>query len=140
MNFPLRRGAFAPAETPALQDLGVAIQLIKALRIWTQARLDRCPPQPRLVAFLHPLGQELLAPQYDGVFTCLAGCLGKPLEVSKGCDLSADERWLVGQLGLAEFPSAAKAPQPGTEPLFETSLRLAAGILLEQTDPAPITG
>lgn len=76
-------------------DLGEVILLCKALRIWSQARQEGEPAQPALFALLDPHGRGLLAPVYDGLFTCVGAALGRPLATGCGCAISADEAVLA---------------------------------------------
>lgn len=97
--------ATAGAQTfdPAVPSdmFAILILLCKALRVWRMAQDGGDPLQQALHALLSPRGLGVLAPAFDGLFTCGCTALGRALRPGCGCAMSADETWLAGLVGLA---------------------------------------
>jgi hypothetical protein len=96
MNVPLQR-----LQGERLTDLGAVILFCKSLRAWTFARANGQPAQQAVFAVLNARECGLLAPVLDGLFTCAQASLGRALQPSCGCAISADESWLAALIGFA---------------------------------------
>jgi predicted permease len=88
-------------------------------RRWRSARLAKEAAQSALFEMLAPAGLGLLAPVFDGYFTCAETALGRPLATGCGLRLSADEACLAALLMRPSMPCAAATP------LFASAVRSA---------------
>jgi hypothetical protein len=96
-------------------------------RRWRSARLANEAAQSALFEMLAPAGLGLLAPVFDGYFTCAETALGQPLATGCGPRLSADEACLAALLLRPSMPCAAATP------LFASAVR-SARIMVENVN------
>lgn len=72
---------------PTLSPLTIA----KLMRRWQAAKTLDDPAQPVLYHILAPLGLDILAPVFDGLFTAYLQVMKRQLQTGCGVEFSADE-------------------------------------------------
>jgi hypothetical protein len=118
---------------PAPAAFQTTIIFCKALRIWHHRRTEGEPVQPALYTFLASRGLGILAPVFDGLFSCAELALGRPTVVGTGCGMSSDEAWIASLIGLARRDASGwTIPDPQRKALLDGAAR-SARIMLHQT-------
>jgi len=130
------QAATAARETHAA-SFGTLILICKALRVWTSAHGRGEGVQRSLYAFLSPKGLGVLAPVLDGLFAACEHALARPLRPGCGCDLSADESWIAGPIGLARRDASGwTIRDPHRAALLDGAARSAAIMVRMALAPA----
>lgn len=88
----LLRAPYMPAPSPT--DLPAVILVCKSLRVWSNARSKGEETQQALFSLLKKRGLGLLAPVFDGLFTCFTTAHKRELKTGCGCAISPDEATL----------------------------------------------
>ncbi len=134
---------FAPTQSSAAaapSELSTVILICQAVRVWTKARAEGAPAQRALFRMLNERGQGLLAPVFDGLFTCAEIVREKPLLPGSGCAISPDEARLCVLLEAMNGPGGPSYGRVRNERLLTAAVASARTAMRIETATAAEQG